>query len=1005
MLSAQPLPVTSPEINELTILRTYGLVPGTTATALRLPSPPVTYSSSVMQHTVQFESQLLGILSDIDTTPPPFASPATAAQQSVCASPLTERALRYYRRDALRTDRSAVAPVPLPRPTDSPDPLDDFGAETHKQDRLNFTPAPPSESFHSTIQSKIPSLGPEQYRPTSAHSQPRMPFEYSTPTTFPRLIQAPHTADQRPLSAGPRCPPRAPPLPARSRASRSMSSSLTSSPAKAAAKGARPSVLETASPRLDAKPGRPQGAPSPVASSTLRAISGSGSERTHGLRPDAPVSPRALLGGPRGPPAHFGCLDQVWDSMDPTLRTRIDSITLQDVEASVAHARAATDDDQARTTADACALSPADQEYTLAMEPLQKKAASIDSEHADLSARIRHLESLRRSTAAEMATAARQHQRIASNIGVGYRQPPPARAATRSAAPAASVTFSAPTAPQWRHTAASAPLQHQAPAVPTGSTAPPAAPAVGSTMPPPPPPAARVPFTTPAPWSIVAARRPRQPPPTPCDDRYLDLRLSKLMFVNKFYPADTRKPIKELASQVDAAFRSLGMDKCHLRLAVQLATQDGTALCEFLVDDILRLRDLPDRAYATPAGAGWVREALDQAAASRRPARSASSGSDISFSAGARRRDEPSSGRDNSKRATLTETSDSDDRQPRYQGRHHPDERQVTARIYHATDDDSDAPPFPPRIFRYRNRSRRPHPRVATPRVDCTASVTNDFPSLQNIVEAATAAAIAAVDHHLAHLGLTSRPDTASLHDTVHHHRSHANPRPETASLHNTVHHHRSHATPRPETASIHDHVPHHRSHAIPRSDTAPLNDTVHPYHSHATPAPIAPRPSLTGLVAPTPEPPAISTHASCPPVGPAAVGMPPQMAVPSDANPTHNGYPLTPLLPMPALLQPAAPTANPAISIAPAPSAPPDERILCDDSSSQTSSNSSPLGLSADFVANMQAAYRTLDMRRVPRIQPLQFPSTADRTAAVQLLIRSMRDALSGIFDVADPT
>ena len=43
--------------------------------------------------------------------------------------------------------------------------------------------------------------------------------------------------------------------------------------------------------------------------------------------------------------------------------------------------------------------------------------------------------------------------------------------------------------------------------------------------------------------------------------------------------------------------------------------------------------------------------------------------------------------------------------------------------------------------------------------------------------------------------------------------------------------------------------------------------------------------------------------------------------------------------------------------------------------------------------------------MRRVPRVQPLQFPPSADRTAATQLLIRSVRDALSGIFDVADPT
>ena len=168
------------------------------------------------------------------------------------------------------------------------------------------------------------------------------------------------------------------------------------------------------------------------------------------------------------------------------------------------------------------------------------------------------------------------------------------------------------------------------------------------------------------------------------------------------------------------------MDKCHLRLAIQMATQDGTPLCDYLVDDILRLRDLLDRSYATPAGAGWVREALSQAAASRRPVRTTSSRSDTSSSAGPRRRDEPSSGRGNSKRASLTETSDSDDRQPRHQGRH-PLHRQVTARIYHATDDDNDAPPFPPRIFRYRTRSRRPHPRVATPRTDSTAPVTNDL--------------------------------------------------------------------------------------------------------------------------------------------------------------------------------------------------------------------------------------------------------------------------------------
>ena len=70
-------------------------------------------------------------------------------------------------------------------------------------------------------------------------------------------------------------------------------------------------------------------------------------------------------------------------------------------------------------------------------------------------------------------------------------------------------------------------------------------------------------------------------------------------------------------------------------------------------------------------------------------------------------------------------------------------------------------------MFRYRTRSRRPRPRVAPPRTDSTAPVANGLPSLQHIVEAATAAAIAAVDHHLAHLGLTPRPETASLPRTL----------------------------------------------------------------------------------------------------------------------------------------------------------------------------------------------------------------------------------------------
>ena len=52
-----------------------------------------------------------------------------------------------------------------------------------------------------------------------------------------------------------------------------------------------------------------------------------------------------------------------------------------------------------------------------------------------------------------------------------------------------------------------------------------------------------------------------------------------------------------------------------------------------------------------------------------------------------------------------------------------------------------------------------------------------------------------------------------------------------------------------------------------------------------------------------------------------------------------------------------------------------------------------------------MQAEYRALDMRRVPRIQSLQFAPSVNKTAATQLLVNSMQDALSAIFDVADPS
>ena len=52
-----------------------------------------------------------------------------------------------------------------------------------------------------------------------------------------------------------------------------------------------------------------------------------------------------------------------------------------------------------------------------------------------------------------------------------------------------------------------------------------------------------------------------------------------------------------------------------------------------------------------------------------------------------------------------------------------------------------------------------------------------------------------------------------------------------------------------------------------------------------------------------------------------------------------------------------------------------------------------------------MQVEYRTFDIRRVPRAQPLQFSPHTDLTTATQLVVQFMRDAVWGIFDVADPS
>ena len=200
-----------------------------------------------------------------------------------------------------------------------------------------------------------------------------------------------------------------------------------------------------------------------------------------------------------------------------------------------------------------------------------------------------------------------------------------------------------------------------------------------------------------------------------------------------------------------------------------------------------------------------------------------------------------------------------------------------------------------------------------------------------------------------------------------------------------------------------------------------PVAPTTHPAAvSMNTVPPFVRTPTVappTSPVAPTTHPAAVSTDTVPPFVSPVSVAPPPP-SVGTVAPYTYSTVAPSPVSTLPAdsVVSTAGPALStrtalpPATSFAPVlngplPPPPPDERILHDDSSSLASNPSSSFGLRADFVASFQAVYRTLDMRRIPRVQPLQSPPSADRTAATQLLIRSMYGALSGIFDVTDPT
>ena len=142
------------------------------------------------------------------------------------------------------------------------------------------------------------------------------------------------------------------------------------------------------------------------------------------------------------------------------------------------------------------------------------------------------------------------------------------------------------------------------------------------------------------------------------------------------------------------------------------------------------------------------------------------------------------------------------------------------------------------------------------------------------------------------------------------------------------------------------------------------------------------------------------------------SIGLLPRTAATPSGNPTTDTDPLPPA---PRDAPPALPRTLPVFShlapLAPAPVLPSvnptsyDIHHLHDDRSPPSSGSQPQHRFHRGFISKIQAEYRTLDTRHVPRVQPLQFSAHTGKTAATQLLVHSMRDNLSGIFDVADPS
>ena len=131
------------------------------------------------------------------------------------------------------------------------------------------------------------------------------------------------------------------------------------------------------------------------------------------------------------------------------------------------------------------------------------------------------------------------------------------------------------------------------------------------------------------------------------------------MFRNKAFQPELRALIKDHATEAHETLFDFTGKRYRVNRTLALATQNRTPLSERVVNATLRLRDLLDAACGTIDGEQWLPDTLQTIEMDRATRTESSSASDSLPPTGQRRREEPSSSRGNSKRATFS-GSDSD---------------------------------------------------------------------------------------------------------------------------------------------------------------------------------------------------------------------------------------------------------------------------------------------------------------------------------------------------------